>query len=551
MKRKWEHPEESDQDPQWARRSYWRSSEELEDTPEFREWLEQEFPRGASEVTGEEATEESRRSFMKLMGASVSLAGFGLASCRRPDQYLVSANDHSELVPGEPEYYSSAFDTPHGGIPLTVTTNDGRPTLLAVNRKHPGGWLGLGSHAQASILELYDPDRTKHVLRSGEQSSWEAFTEEVLPKLTAGGGEGTAILLGGSSSPSRASLVKRVQSALPKLQIFQYEPLLSESAINSSQTMYGPGGGTVPHVDRADVILSLDCDFLGLEEIGEGTPAKWASRRKPEGKMSRLYSVEPCFTPTGGMADHRLRLPSSQIVKVAVLLAERCGLSSEVASWKAKIGLAEELINMAWIDGVVEDLLAHKGKALVVAGARQPESVHLLVGLINHALNAFEGGRPVLEVKRGGEKGLPGMAAFSKALKSGIRHVVSLTPADPLFDAPANLHLEEALAQVELLVHAGLRPGATGNVSQWHLPMAHFLEAWGDTVSPSGVYSVVQPMVQPFFGGKSDLEFLGMLLPAEGAADESEAKGFSAYEEVRETAKGRVSGDFEKAWRLG
>lgn len=547
MKRQWQHPKAQSESPVFSR-AYWRNVDELEDTPEFRSWLEREFPQGASELDGPESTEDSRRSFLKYMGASLSLAGLGMAGCRRPDQYLVPYNEHVEdVIPGKPLYYASAHPTPDGCVPLVVTTHEGRPTFVTGNRLHPTAGRGVSAFVQASILDLYDPDRSRGILRQGKAVAEDEFGKEVLAKVQAAKGAKTAVLLGGSTSPTRKRLLDEAAKRLPELRVFQYEPLLSDAVQKADKVLFGEGVSVVPQLDKADVIVSLDCDFLGLDPVGDGAAFQWAKRRNPAKPMSRLYTVEPSFTVTGASADHRLRLPASQVAAFAVLLAKKLGIE-EVGALAAKLQIRQEILGSDWLQGLAEDLLAHVGRVAVLAGPRQPEGVHLLAGLINDKLGAFGGPAAPLPLLRHGRRVLPGLADLVSAIEKGeIQSLIVMTPGDPVFDAPADLNLAKAFGKLQLLVHVGHAVNLTGALATWHVPAAHVLESWGDAVSAEGVLSLVQPMILPLFGGWSEIDFLLRLL---GETSGPDGKPHTAYDAVRQTFAGLVKGDVDKAWRL-
>ncbi|RFC46946.1 MAG: prokaryotic molybdopterin-containing oxidoreductase family, iron-sulfur binding subunit [Verrucomicrobia bacterium] len=560
MKRKWHHPEA---ELESGKRVYWRSYDELQDTPEFREWLEREFPRGAAEVSGSEADENTRRSFLKYMGASASLAGLGLAGCRRPDQFIIPFNKHvEEQIPGRPLYYSSARPVAEGCIPLVVTTYEGRPTKVEGNRLHPEWKGGSDVFTQASILDLYDPDRSAAFRKEGEVLGADRFLEEFekgfLEPFRAAKGAKSALLVGASTSPTRDRLISELFKVSPGLQVFEYEPLLSLARRQADARLWGDGVSAVPVIDKADRILALDADFLGLDPQGESSNARWAARRSPGKAMARLYVVEPAFTLTGGVADHRMRLASSQVIKFAVLLAEQLGLASQVAPLAAKLGLARELIDAGWVKECAADLQSKKGRSLVLVGSRQPVEVHQIAGLINQALGAIQGASGPLQLVRHGRKPLPGIESLAAAIRSGaVENLVVTTPSDPLYDAPASAKWGESVAKLKSLVHLGVRHNATGRRATWHIPGAHYLESWGDVRSATGVLSIVQPMIQPLFGGWSELHLLLKLFPVPAASATAAAGGGApaiaedpGYTAVRDTFATLVKGDKELAWGL-
>lgn len=548
----------------------------MDDTPEFREWLEREFPRGAAEMEGDEADDVTRRSFLKYMGASTALAGFGMAGCRRPTLYLVPyAKSVEWVIPGKPTMYATAMPRVKGCMPLVATTHEGRPTKLEGNPLHPNSNGGTDAVAQASIIGLYDPDRSKRVLRDGKRSTtaeFDAFLQEaqLLPKIEKG--KGLAFLVGENSSPTRWRLLGEITKKFPNAKVYRYEPLNGEPQRRANEVLFGAGTTQTPRFQRADRILSLDCDFLGTDELGGDATGEFSRGRALNAKkkrMNRLYSVEPAFTLTGGMADHRLRAHASQMPRIAALvgkaIAEETGdndLQAAVTPLLEKVNAA--VFNEPWINECAKDLAKSKGKAIVVAGTRQPKEMHVLVALINRALGAFEGGqKAVIEVRQTREEAMPGLGALVEAMKAGaVKTLITTTEADPVYDAPADFDFATLYDEVETTVHLGLRANATARASTWHLPAAHYLESWGDIRSVRGVYSIVQPMILPLYDEcVTELEvYLKVLNPPAASAEGGEAEEDSgpgipingmpraedpgpAYEAVKETFASFVKGD--------
>ena len=527
MKRQWKHPETRE-----TGRDYWRSLGELEDSPEFRDWLGREFPQGAAEL---EADDVSRRNFVKLMGAATALAGFGLTGCRRPVRHLVPYNDHVEwVIPGHALYYASAKPRLNGRgcDPLVVTTYEGRPTRVDGNRLHPQVSGGSNAFTQASVLDLYDPDRSREYLQSGAKSSAGAFQSEFLSNFRkARSGEGVAFLISENTSPTRARLLDDVVARYAGAQVFSYDALAPAGLKAAEAELFGEGVAQVPHFDMARKILSIDCDFLGLDPQGvdsaiEFTRGRRVDGRNPNGEMNRLYSIESAFTLTGGMADHRYRLPGSQMLKVAVLLAVEIAKAAGDAALGGSLTAAAAKFNHAvfnreWIAECARDLAASKGKALVVAGSGQPKEMHLLIAAINAALGAFDGGpKAVIDTVKTGVPALPGVAELVQAIDGGkIKTLFITSEADPVFDAPIDLNIAEALAKAGSVIHLGVRKNLTARAATWHVPGTHYLESWGDWQTITGLYSVQQPMIQPLNDGISEIEFLLELLKEEGAKE--------------------------------
>ncbi|PYJ52501.1 MAG: hydrogenase, partial [Verrucomicrobia bacterium] len=374
MKRVFQHPPEP-----LTGKHYWRSLGELSDTPEFREWLEREFPAGTAELNG---VEWSRRSFLKLMGASMALAGFGLNGCRRPEAHLVPFTKSAEwTIPGKFLYYATAMPRRTGAIPLIATTVDGRPIKLEGNPLHPASGGATDTFAQASILDLYDPSRSQRFFHKGKRSdraAFDAYMGELRNTLLAQQGEGLALLVTETQSPTRERLRTELEKTFPALRWCVYEPLLNQSQQVAAQGAFGENSRLLPRLDRADVILALDSDFL---DCGQGDLAS----------VRAFTSVENRFTLTGAMADHRLRCPASQIALFAHALAGKIlaatkdpGLGSVIANLQVPAGAAT--FDDQWLSGAANDLAAKPGASLVLAGPDQPGAVQLLVYAINAAL---------------------------------------------------------------------------------------------------------------------------------------------------------------------
>ena len=552
MKRVLQHPA-----PTQTGKQYWRSLGELSDTPEFRGWLEREFPAGAAEIEGDEV---SRRSFLKLMGASMALAGFGLSSCRKPEMHLVPFSKSAEwVIPGKRLYYATAMPRRYGAMPLVVSTVDGRPIKVEGNPLHPDSFGATDAFAQASVLDLYDPARSKRFVQKNklsDRASFEKYIAELRPKLVANGGAGLAFLVEETWSPTRERLRSELQKQFPKMRWCVYDPLLSEAQHFSTQISFGDSTRLIPQFDKADVIFALDSDFLNC---GEGDLASirgfTARRRVREAKdsMNRLYVVENRFTLTGAMADHRLRYPASQIPAITHALASKIavatkdqGLSSVLITLKAPAKAAK--FDERWLEQAAQDLLSKPGASLVVAGPHQPVVVQLMVYGINNALKNI-GTTTVLRT-------LPKRARVSSILQlaseidAGRIQQLFIFGGDPVYNAPRSIALDRKTKQpvgwpelqkrVPEVVRLGQFEDSTSALSQWHIPAAHYLETWSDALTPSGSYVAIQPMILPLFDGVSEIELLSSLL------GQPKVDGPQLVQETfRATSP---PGDFETAW---
>ena len=505
MKRIFHHPPEAT-----TGRRYWRSLEEFAQTPEFKARLAQEFPQGAAEFQRDEL---SRRSFMQLMGASVALAGLGLTGCRRPELHGVPYTKGVEWqIPGKALHYATAMPRRGGALPLIATTYNGRPTKLEGNPHVPGHTGSTDAIGQAAILDLYDPDRSKVVLKAKERGKdyveatmedfWEEFT--ILRRdYLKNGGDGLAILAEPSTSPTRARLRGLLQQQFPKLMWVEYDPWASQAATAVSYDLA-----------KADVIVSLDCDFLGASE---GTVqnihgfAQGRRRLEHGGKMSRLYAIESRLSLTGSMADHRLRIPSSSIAGIVSLLANKLG-----SGGGNSFGAFNDPKIDAWISAMAADLDSARGRAVVMCGSQQPADVHAAVAAINQALGATASPLPALS----STPAFP-LGDLAEQISMGAIKTLFVFGGNPAFNAPADLGLGDQIGQIEQVIRLGCHVDETSAASTTHVPAAHFLESWGDAVTHQGVYLSQQPLILPLYGGLSELEILGQLagLPAPKGAE--------------------------------
>ncbi len=542
-KRQWHHPEVPASE---NGTKVWRSLGELEKTPQFRASLEREFPQGTSELT-EEERELSRRSFVKLMGASTALAGFGLASCRRPEQYIQPYRNAPEwVIPGKPLYYATAMPAANGAIPLVVTTTEGRPTLLAPNRDHPSS-AGVSSFAQSSILDLYSPDRSQIVLNKGVKST-KAALQSALKQVDLGK---TAFLVGEDDSPTRSRLLKTLAGKGAK--VYSYEALSGEGRKATEKEIFGSEVSLVPQFEQADRILALDSDFLELEAVSSVKEfyAKRNAGSQKEGKdyvaeidpkqMNRLYAVESVYSVTGGMADHRLPVAPSQIHAVAGAIAKEVAAqtgNSELAVLAAVApalnpAIASDAPLEEWAKNCAADLVSHRGHSLVFAGMRQSAPLQRLTIALNKALGAF--GRTVKAFKKlNFSQGT--LVDLAKAIEAGeIAHLISTTPANPCYDAPTDLKFEELLAKLTSSFSFGTRVHETAHKMTWHIPAAHYLESWGDVRAADGMYSIIQPMILPLYDGIGELELLSSLAFGAEIKPISETEVSTAQKEVEVT----------------
>src|SRR5436189_955216 len=552
MKRVFQHPPEP-----LTGKHYWRSLGELSNTPEFREWLEREFPAGAAELNG---VEWSRRSFLKLMGASMALAGFGLNGCRRPELHLAPFTKRAEwTIPGKFLYYATAMPRRSGAIPLIATTVDGRPIKLEGNPLHPASGSATDTFAQASILDLYDPSRSQRFVHKGKKSdrvAFDAYMGELRNTLLAQQGEGLAFLVTETHSPTRERLRTELEKIFPALRWCIYEPLLSQSQQVAAQGALGENSRLLPRLDRADVILALDSDFLDCGQGDLASVRAFTSRRRvsaAKDTMNRLYVVENRFTLTGAMADHRLRCPASQIALFAHALAGKiltatkdAGLGSVIANANLQAGGAT--FNEQWLGEAANDLLTKPGASLVLTGPNQPSPVQLLVYAINAALKNIGQTLTVRQLPHNART--ISISQLASDVKDGRIKQLFIFGGDPVYNAQRGLVSDpqtklpldwaELQKKVPEIVRLGYHEDATSALSHWQIPLAHYLESWRDALTSGGDYLSIQPMILPLFGGLSEIDLLNALL----GGPKTEGP-----ELVQETFRGtNPPGDFESAW---
>jgi len=551
MKRVFQHP------PAPATgKKYWRSLGEYRDTPEFRDWLEREFPAGASELN---ENEWSRRDFMKLMGASMALAGLGLTSCRRPQLHLVPFTKSAEwTVPGKFLYYATAMPRRTGAIPLIATTVDGRPIKLEGNPLHPASGGATDVYAQASILDLYDPARSRRFLNKGKDSSradFDAYLEKLRGQI--GSGDGLAFLVEEVHSPTRERLRAEVEKACPNMMWCVYDAGLSEAQNYATRTSFGENVRLLPRFDRADVVFALDSDFL---DCGEGDLAgarAFTNRRRVRSSsdtMNRLYVVENRFTITGAMADHRARCAASQIPAFAAALAAKIADITKDGALTSLLGAINwpteggEEIDDEWLNEAARDLVSKSGASIVLAGQQQPVVTQLLTHAINSALKNI--GRTLVVREFARNKNNKSILQLADRMNKGEIKQLFILGGDPVYNAPraaaqdpekkTPLDWADLQKKVPDVVRLGYHEDATSGISQWHVPMAHYLESWGDALTSEGGYLAIQPMILPLFGGLSEIDLLNALL------GRPKVEGPELIQETYRATK--PAGDFATAW---
>jgi MoCo/4Fe-4S cofactor protein with predicted Tat translocation signal len=489
-------------------KQYWRSLEELAETDEFNELLHREFPENAAEWNDP----AGRRRFLKLMGASLALAG--LTACtRQPTETIAPyARQPEGMVLGKPLFFATAMPLGGGATGLLVESHEGRPTKVEPNPQHPASLSGTDVFSQASVLSLYDPDRSQTLTYLGEISTWSAFLGALGSSLAVQRtpevqGAGIRILTESIISPTLAYQIRTLLADFPRAKWHQYDAAGNDFAREGGRMAFGQYVNAIYHFDKARVILSLDSDFLSCGPASLRYARDYSStRRLEEGKadMSRLYVVESTMTNTGAAADHRMPLRPSEVEGVARAIA--AGLGVQAGSPAAAI----EGKRAAWVSAVVKDLAASRGAGIVIAGEYQPPAVHALAHAMNQALGNV--GNTVTftdPVEANPVDGIASMRELVQDMSAGVVDTLLILGVNPVYSAPADLNFAATMvAKVRLRIHLGLYKDETSELCQWNIPEAHYLESWSDTRAFDGTASIIQPLIAPLYNGKTAHEVL-------------------------------------------
>jgi len=532
-----------------ADKLFWRSLDDLADTERFRRFVEREFPEDAERMMAP----ASRRGFMKLMGASMALAG--MTGCRWPtEEILPFAHRPDGYVPGVPRFYATAMELGGVATGLLAKSYDGRPIKLEGNPEHPSSLGSTSAIAQAALLELYDPERSRAVKHAGRPApgGWDefaTFAHEQFGALKADGGMGLRVVSEATSSPSVAAMRRRFEATYPQARWCEYEPLSRDNQREGSTLAFGAPHRTHLALDQAELILSLDEDFVLDHPAAVRYARDHVTARDPDGGLeSRLYMVESGFSVTGTMADDRIPLPAKLLPVAAGCFAAELflevgvglpGTSSELTRIFERFQFHPLYTDLDW--SFAREFANRRGRCLIVAGPSQPPEVHALVHLMNHALGNV--GKTV-HYTADPEPNRPSHVAAIRELRdeidAGQVDTLVVLGGNPAFDAPADLGFERLLGKVKTTIHLGHFENETAQACTWHLPRSHFLESWGDARDYRGTVSVIQPLIEPLAGGKSVLELLSILV------DDAPEDGHAI---VRRTISALAQSDSDSVWR--
>lgn len=512
-------------------RHYWKSLDELAETPGFQEFLHREFPQNAAEWTDP----KGRREFLRIMGASMALAG--LTGCtRQPTEVIVPyVKAPEDIVPGRPQFFATSLPSHGYAKGVLVESHMGRPTKIEGNELHPASLGSTDLFGQAAILELYDPDRSQTVMERGEVRPWGTFltvAKSASDAHKALKGAGLRLLTETVTSPTLVAQIEALLAELPEARWHQYEPAGFDAARVGAQLACGEPTEVHYRLDKADVVLSLDADFVGRGVANVRAMRDFASRRKLVAgqTINRLYAVESSPSLTGAMADHRLGLRGSAIEGFARAVAKGLGLPVEGASDA----------HADWVAPLVRDLQKHAGACVVLVGESQPPSVHALGLAINQQLGNL--GTTVVctaPVAARPSDGLASLKALVADMQAGQVDTLIVLGCNPVYNAPVDVPFAAALDKVALRIHHGLYRDETAVACHWHVPAAHALESWSDLRAFDGTASIVQPLIAPLYEGKSAHELLAALA----------GRAMSSYDAVRAYWQAQWPTDFEPRWR--
>ncbi len=506
--------------------------------------------------------EPTRRHFLRIMGASVALAGAGGCFNQPQEEIVPYVRAPEQIVPGKPLYYATAMTLAGGSMGLLVETHMGRPIKVEGNPLHPAvpeakhGASGAAPNAiqfgatdafaQSLVLSLYDPDRSQTVLRRGQIDTWDTLYTElrgVLERLAPTGGAGIRILTEPIRSPTLVDQFQQLQVQFRNVRWHQYEPIHDDNARAGARLAFNENF-SITYLDPPDVVLSLDADCFADGPMRVQLAHKFRGQRSSDNgpAMPRLYVVETSSTITGAAADHRVLASPHGVVQYALAVAQAYGLE---LPGDRSVSLNE--VSPRVVDALVEDLAASRSRSLVLAGRGQPPVLHAIAHWLNSALgnvgNTIEYRLPTTA---GSESAVESMSELARALRAKEVDALIILSGNPAYDAPAELKFAELVAAAPFSLHLSSYVNETSALCTWHVPETHLLESWGDTRASDGTVSIVQPVIAPLYTGKSAHEMLAALLGNPAA---------SSYDLVREFWQRSFGttpdpGEFQRAWTV-
>ena len=519
----------------------------------------------------------SRRRFFSVVGASAAFAGVTTTGCIRKDRenILEFSERPEDMIPGKPMFYASAIQ--HGATieGVVVESQDGRPTKIEGNAKHSGSQGATSVWSQAAVLEIYDPERTRVPVfteggeaKSSDMQSARTALGKLLAGATAQGGQGLGLVMRYPTSPTQRSELRALSERMPKARVFISDDLVPWNAFAAAESIGGAGARAFHVLSKTAIVFAADCDFLHTETDNVRMAREWSKTRRvvgPTDFMSRLYVVEPHLTNTGVMADSRRRVKGSKVGDVMIALARKLAASPDFklpadASLDGLPNVQLDADLQKFVDALAKDLASpeFKGRSAILVGQRQPAWVHALgllidVALGNQAVTMDVGalGNPDPQQPPPGTGSLrwrldtavaatEGLPALADAIKEGGIKVLLCLDTNPAYEATGDLGLAKLLEKVNV-IHLGLYRDETARLASWHIPVSHFLEAWGDVEAIDGTTSVQQPIIDPLHDTYSTTELLGFIATGKMIDGYSLLKAFWGAE-----AQGQFS---DRIWR--
>ena len=489
------------------------------------------------EISGS-SSDLSRRGFLQLLAASIAFAGLSGCQVRQPVETIIPyVRQPEEIVPGKPLFYATAMSLGGYALGLLVESHEGRPTKIEGNPNHPASLGATDVFAQASVLDLYDPDRSQTPLYLGEIRTWGDFLTDLRPQLTKqrdNKGASLRILTDTVTSPTLGDQLKKLLVDFPQAKWHQYEPINRDNSMAGTQMVLGRFAEAVYHFDKANVVLSLDSDFLmsgpGSVRYARDFMSKRRVRRDKT-QMNRLYVVETGVSNTGAIADHRIAIKPSECELVVRQIAAK--VSGEQSSTSGE----------EWIDVLAHDLQNSRGSSIVIAGELQSPIIHALAHQMNQALgnagNTITYTEPVLINPNNQVQSLRQLVID---IESGQVELLLILGGNPAFDAPTDFHFAQSLQKVPLRVHHSLYYDETSALCHWHVNAAHYLESWSDARAFDGTVSIVQPLIAPLYSGKTAHEMLAIF------TDQPNRSSYDIVKSFWMQSQSKSSGEFEQWW---
>ncbi len=510
--------------------AFWRTLDEAAESEDLREYIEEEFPA----LTGEIPQGVDRRSLLKVMAASLAMAG-AAACTKQPKELIVPyVRQPENVIPGLPLFYATAIPMQGYARGLLVESHLNRPTKIEGNPDHPASLGSTTVFEQGSVLNLYDPDRSESILHTGRLSTWSDFTiafNTEAQNLQTRKGEGLAILSGVCTSPTLIDQIGSLLQQSPSAKWYIHEPSVNPAVASAARKIAGRNAFVSYDLSQADIVVSLESDFLNDGPAALLYARQFSARRKAIDNRQtpvRLYAIESGPTVSGSLADHHFPMESGKIPAIAYHLAKACGAAAPDVTEAAP----------SWLNVVAQDLQAAKGRCVIIPGEFQPESVHLAAYAANAALGNV--GKTVRLLEGVEPNNTHSIEELTSDLNSGRVETLVILGSNPVYTAPASLNFVDAIRKARLVVRLGNFYDETSRYSHWHVPEAHYLETWSDSRAFDGTVTIQQPLVEPLYHGKSAHEVISIL---QGKPEQNSHAIVKAYWQTQ------AKGDFDTMWQ--